>query len=88
MSQPFIKFISHTTGYLVFICLMISQILRIDHFNNPEKLSDKFLHYNQTFFNYTQNVTLKFRFQNSDLFFRTQELSVLDYICIIWIIGE
>ena len=88
MGQPFIKFIAHTTGYLIFIGLVISQILRIDYdYTNVEKLSTKFPQYYKTFLNYTKNETMKFGVFNSDLVFRAHAITIFDYICMIWIIG-
>ena len=87
MSQPFIKFISHTTTYLVFICLIIVKTQRVD-FRQPDRFSAKFPENTEAFANYVSNTSFKFRYYNDDFSFRTTKVSYIDYLCCFWIFGK
>lgn len=88
MSQPFIKFISHTTSYMIFIGLIIGQILRIEYNGTKtEMFKTKFPQHAEIFSKYVLNESLQFRFYNENFAFRSRVFSFLDYICSLWIIG-
>ena len=88
MSQPFIKFISHTTSYMIFIGLIIGQILRVDFdVKKITKFSAKFPQFKQLFSAHVFNSSIDFPYYNKDMFVRSHELSILDYLGCFWILG-
>jgi hypothetical protein len=88
MSQPFIKFISHTTGYLVFIGLIIAETLRVGYDFSSKKFSTIFPQYVGIFSNYASNQSLSYRFTNPDFVLRGTNMSYLEWIIFFWIMGQ
>ena len=62
-------------------------------FAEDTKNRDRFTHctiysnYVELFANYSRNTSLKYRFPNSDFYFRITSPSQLDYAISLWVIG-
>ena len=52
MGQPFIKFIAHTTGYLIFIGLVIAETQKVGYDISAKKFSSTFPQYEEIFSKY------------------------------------
>ena len=88
MSLPFIKFISYTISYIVFIGILVasSNQFEIDE-SNRVKLSILHKKYFVNYTSYTKDKKLTYRFQASDMYLRSDTPTEIDIIICAWLIG-
>lgn len=88
MTQPCIKFITHTTFYGVFIALIIVSSLQFaNEETRIEKFSTRYPSYYENFTNYMSNQQLKYKFFEFDFYIRSSFPSNIDIAITIWIVG-
>ncbi|CAF0718901.1 unnamed protein product [Brachionus calyciflorus] len=88
MTQPCIKFITHTTFYAVFIALIIVSSLQFaSEENKLQKFSSLYPSYYVNFTNYINNENISYKFFESDFYIRPSFPSNIDMVLTIWIIG-
>lgn len=89
MSQPCIKFVTHTTFYVVFIALIIVSSLQFAEVEkNAVKFSDFYPKFVDNFTSYVNNSNLKYKFFDSDFYIRPSFPSNIDIVITIWVIGK
>lgn len=87
-TQPLIKFVNHLISYFIFIFLIIST--RSEYINQEiqsEKLSILYPNRSELFKTYALNENLKYRFNTTDFYFRSDNLDKIDILISIWIVG-
>ena len=67
--------------------IVISSLKFSEDQKNRERFSKKFPKFSEIFKEYTENIHLKYRFQNNDFYFREHLPNVIDYIINIWVLG-
>lgn len=88
-TQPCVKFIMHIITYLFFICLLIASRLQYIHQEKQNKqLSKSYPNEYSIYKAYIGNKKLKYRFSETDLYFRVDDLSEIDILISIWILGN
>jgi hypothetical protein len=88
MYQPFVKFITFTTSYviLVFLVLYSSLHFPMDEVNRVQ-FSVEYPEFYENFTVYTSNSNLTYYFPVNDFFIRRNTPSMPDIILCIWLIG-
>jgi len=88
MYQPFVKFITFTTSYVILVFLVLYSSL---HFPMDEvdrlQFSLEFPEFFENFTVYTSNSNLTYHFPVNDFFMRRNMPSMSDIILCIWLIG-
>jgi len=90
MYQPFVKFLSHTISYMIFIVLLIVSSVKFSSEQMSTKKFSDFLPEN-LFSNYTTYANrddLEYKFEFSDFYIRMDQPSEMDIAITIWIIGR
>jgi hypothetical protein len=90
IKQPCINFLAHTISYTAFIGMIIVSSLKFaDDIKHRERFKNHTIYskYEDLFANYSKNTNLKYRFPNSDFYFRITTPSQLDYAISLWVIG-
>jgi hypothetical protein len=85
LSQPLVKFTSHTVTYFVFLALLIISGLQVAH-NDKMAFSKMFPGYVDNFTAYV-NSNLTYTFPQTDFYIRSSFPSKVDLAITIWLIG-
>jgi hypothetical protein len=87
MSQPCIKFITHTSSYIFFIGMIVASYFVSEQSSGDFMRLAEYKPYRELFVNYTRsNLTIKVDFCN--FFIRVNKPQALDIILSVWVIGE
>jgi hypothetical protein len=90
MSQPCIKFISHTTSYIAFITMIIVSSVQFSFDQNTRCNFSQIISpsaYN-TYRKYASNGNVTYTFDFEDFFVRRSHPEALDLAITIWVAGE
>jgi hypothetical protein len=88
MSQPFVKFVAQTLSYMVFVALIIASTIEFAELEaDVDCFSDLYPNFTKAFSHYVEREDLKYKFFESDFYFRPYAPSVIDLIISVWIVG-
>ena len=88
MCLPYIKFITYTISYLLFILLVvISSLIAPNDEKHRDKFSVFYPEYAEIYHKYVENEHLTYKFPTNDFFIRNYKPSVLDVVICVWLFG-
>ena len=88
LSQPCIKFITHSSAYFVFIILItVSSLQFASDVKFAAKFSDSYPTLVENFTKYVNNDNLLYRFMQKDFYMRSTFPGNLDFVITLWIIS-
>ena len=88
MSNPCVKFVSHSLSYIVFIIIIVISSTKFADFeSSTQKFSSIFPKYTSNMTDYVNRSDLGYRYFNNDFYLRPSAPGYLDVILTIWIVG-